>query len=222
MSTKKTILMLFINYILIIVWLALFRLGLLSVLIMLPLTMFAVALDFLLLEGKKQVFFWCMNLLGATVVGIVLSFYLYISYINPDRTGIAFMIIEILTFAAILVIAALVAGRMNARRLKNRKEEPQFRPLVIHRPSDEDEEEDEEEDDEDYDDDEDDDYDDEESLEEQKASEDADRFIEETLDEALSDAMPGPKAVVNKKKKTGGVKPKDKFKMVVKGRKEKV
>ncbi len=219
MSTKKTILMLFINYILIIVWLALFRLGLLSVLVMLPLTMFAVALDFLLLEGKKQVFFWCMNLLGATVVGIVLSFYLYMNYINPDRAGIAFMIIEILTFAAILVIAGLIAGRMNARRIKNKNKEPQFIPLGIHRPSDEDEE---EEDDEDYDDDEDDD-DDEESPGEQQASADAERFIEETLDEAISDAMPEPKtAADNKKKKTGGVKPKDKFKMVVKGRKEKV
>ena len=113
--------MLFINYILIIVWLALFRMGVLSALVMLPLTILAVTLDFLLLDGKKEVFFWCMNLLGATIVGIGLSSYMYVRYINPDTINLVYMAIEMMTFAAIIFISALIAGRMNAKRVRRRR-----------------------------------------------------------------------------------------------------
>ena len=121
MSIKKTILMLFINYILIIVWLALFRLEVLSALVMLPLTILAITLNYLLLDGKNEVFFWCMNLLGSTIVGIALSTYMYVHYIGTGNFNLVYMIMEMLTFAAIILIAALVAGRMNAKRVKHKR-----------------------------------------------------------------------------------------------------
>ncbi len=113
--------MLFINYILIIVWLALFRLGLLSALVMLPLTVLAITLNYLLLEGKKEVSFWCMNLLGATIVGIGLSSYMYARYIDPDRLTYVYMVIEMATFAVIILISSMVAGRMNVKRVRRRR-----------------------------------------------------------------------------------------------------
>lgn len=119
MSIKKTLLMLFINYILIIVWLMLFRMGVLSALVMLPLTILAITLNYLLLDGKKEVSFWCMNLLGATTVGIGLSTYMYARYINPAGVTYVYMIMEMLTFAAIIFISSMVAGRMNAKRVRH-------------------------------------------------------------------------------------------------------
>ena len=113
--------MLFINYILIIVWLALFRLGLLSVLVMLPLTILAITLNFLLLDGRKEVSFWCMNLLGSTIVGIGLSSYMYARYIDPDRLVYVYMVMEMATFAVIILISSMVAGRMNAKRVRRRR-----------------------------------------------------------------------------------------------------
>ena len=112
--------MLFINYILIIPWLALFRLGILSALVMLPLTILAITLNYLLLDGRKEVKFWCMNLLGSTLVGIGLSTYMYARYINPESRTYVYMVMEMLTFAVIILISSMIAGRMNAKRVRRK------------------------------------------------------------------------------------------------------
>ena len=121
MSIKKTLLMLFINYILIILWLALFRLGFLSALVMLPLIILAITLNYLLLNGREEVRFWCMNLLGSTLIGIGLSSYMYARYIDPDRLTYVYMVIEMATFTVIILISIMVAGRMNAKRVRRRR-----------------------------------------------------------------------------------------------------
>ena len=113
--------MLFINYILIILWLALFRLGFLSALVMLPLIILAITLNYLLLNGREEVRFWCMNLLGSTLIGIGLSSYMYARYIDPDRLTYVYMVIEMTTFTVIIFISTMVAGRMNAKRVRRRR-----------------------------------------------------------------------------------------------------
>ncbi len=113
--------MLAINYMLIIPWMAFFRLGIMAALVMLPLTAAALSLDFILLEGRKEVFFWGMNLLGATVAGIALSSYMYYKYENPDPIWLSYMIIELMSFIAIILGGALIAGLMNERRIRRLK-----------------------------------------------------------------------------------------------------
>lgn len=172
MSIRKTLLMLTINYIEIIIWLILFQMGAFEALVLFPVDMIAVAFNYILLNGKKEVRFWCMNLLGANLLGIGLSTYMRIMYLPPDEMNIFIMIFEMVTITLILIVATIISGRMNQKKVNrlNRNMSrvsddesineamEHMRPLEIRRPlyedlededtEDEEEEEDEEEDEE--------------------------------------------------------------------------
>ncbi len=113
--------MLSINYIPVIVWMLLFRMGMLSLLVMLPVTVFCITLDYIFVEGGSQVRFWCMNLLGSTVAGIGLSTYLYLRYVNADRINIVYSLISLVFFIGLLVIGSFIAARMNEKKMRRNR-----------------------------------------------------------------------------------------------------
>ncbi|MBQ9504154.1 MAG: hypothetical protein IJU93_04010, partial [Lachnospiraceae bacterium] len=132
MSTAKTLLLLSINYIPLIIWMLLFRLGMLSLLVMLPVTVLCITMDYLLLEGGRAVRFWILNLSGSTVAGIVLSTYLYLRYVNGDRNNLLYALIGLLCCIAILVLGSFIASRMNEKKMRRRRREERLMPIRNH------------------------------------------------------------------------------------------
>ncbi|MCR5627195.1 MAG: hypothetical protein K6F99_07745 [Lachnospiraceae bacterium] len=130
MSIRKTLLMLTINYIEVIIWLILFQMGAFEALVLFPVDMFAVAFNYILLNGKKEVRFWCMNLLAANLLGIGLSTYMRIMYLPPDRMNMFIMIFEMVTITVILIIASVISGRMNQKKVNRLNRQKRRMPDV--------------------------------------------------------------------------------------------
>jgi len=123
MSVKKTLLMLTLNYILIFVWMFWFRMGVLSALIILPVTMVIAFFDTVLAEGRLSALLWCGNLLIATIAGIVLQAYLYARYTYDTETAMLRAVVEITVAIIIISVTAAISGKEAARlrRIRARK-----------------------------------------------------------------------------------------------------
>ncbi|MCR4907352.1 MAG: hypothetical protein K5985_00870 [Lachnospiraceae bacterium] len=90
----------------------------LSLLVMLPVTVFCVTLNYLLLEGGRAVRFWSVNLLVSTIAGISLSTYLYLRYVDADRINLVYALIGLLFCTGLLLIGSLIASGMNEKKMK--------------------------------------------------------------------------------------------------------
>ena len=123
MSVRKTLLMLTLNYILIFVWMFWARLGVLSALVIFPVTMVVAFFDTILAEGRKSAVLWCGNLLISTIVGIILQNYLYARYTRNTETAMLRAVVEITVAILIIAVTAAISGNEAARlrRIRRKK-----------------------------------------------------------------------------------------------------
>ena len=112
MSTLRTLVLLAINYLPIFLWMALFRQGPLSVLMLFPVVLICGALDVMLTHDKKGLLFWAINLIVSCSVGAALQAYLIIRYVDSGLYNILAMLLEIFLFSLLILIAAKLTGRM--------------------------------------------------------------------------------------------------------------
>lgn len=121
MSVRKTLLMLTLNYILIFVWMFWARLGVLSALVIFPVTMVVAFFDTILAEGRKSAVLWCGNLLISTIVGIILQNYIYARYTRNTEIAMLRAVVEITVAILIIAVTAAVSGNEAARLRKIRQ-----------------------------------------------------------------------------------------------------
>ncbi len=121
MSIKKTLLMLTVNYILIFVWMFLYRMGFLTALIVFPLICLIVFFDTFLSVGNTSAILWCGNLLIANIVGILLNNYLYVRETGDMNTAILQCAVELPGVVLIIGIAAAISGHTAWKREKRRR-----------------------------------------------------------------------------------------------------
>ena len=217
---KKTN-MYIVDWLIVPVWCVLFPLGeTASAVIMMFVTAFFCILNHRSSKKTVTLVLKDINLMGATVLGILLSNFLFIRLIYADRDRVSVMVVIIfmaLLYEAFLMILSMIIkeiGRKRRRRIINR--------LAMDEPSEGDTDEDDGlyEEDDDYDDDDDDDYDDDELLddeEEEKGFRTERRVLEslnhigdndkdsvaeaEVEDDISEDESKGPKFKVIKKAK---------------------
>lgn len=113
--------MLTLNYILIFVWMFWARLGVLSALVIFPVTMVVAFFDTILAEGRKSAVLWCGNLLISTIVGIILQNYLYARYTRNTETAMLRAVVEITVAILIIAVTAAISGNEAARIRKIRR-----------------------------------------------------------------------------------------------------
>ena len=113
--------MLTLNYILIFVWMFWARLGVLSALVIFPVTMVVAFFDTILAEGRKSAVLWCGNLLISTIVGIILQNYLYARYTRNTETAMLRAVVEITVAILIIAVTAVISGNEAARLRKIRR-----------------------------------------------------------------------------------------------------
>ncbi|SKB46715.1 hypothetical protein SAMN06296386_10194 [Lachnospiraceae bacterium] len=130
MSIRKTLLLLTLNYICIFFWIFSYRAALFSVLFLFPVTILIVTFNSLLLDDRKSIMFWCLNLMLATTVGIMIQTWLVWKYFGP--WGIWFfirMVIEIIVSCVFIYIAAVIAGGMSEKAAPARRRRRERRRL---------------------------------------------------------------------------------------------
>lgn len=123
--------MLTLNYILIFVWMFWFRMGVISALIIFPVTMLIAFFDTVLAEGRMSALIWCGNLLIATIIGIALQAYLYARYTLDTETAMLRAVVEITVAILIISVTAAISGREAAKLRKSRKKRRSSTPPVI-------------------------------------------------------------------------------------------
>lgn len=130
--------MLTVNYILIFAWIFLFDMGVMSALVIFPVTMGVAFFDTVMAEGRMSAYLWCGNLLIATVAGIFLQAYLYIRETSDSETAIIRAAVEVPVAVLIIGIVAVISGHEASKLHKRRRLKRAGEAVVI----DEDEEED--------------------------------------------------------------------------------
>ncbi len=123
--------MLTLNYILIFVWMFWFRMGVLSALIIFPVTMLIAFFDTILAEGRKSAILWCGNLLISTIVGIILQNYLYARYTQDTETAMLRAVVEITVAILIIAVVAAISGNEAAKLKKSRNNNRNTAPRQI-------------------------------------------------------------------------------------------
>ncbi len=121
MSIRKTLLMLTVNYILIFAWIFWYRMGVLSALIIFPLTMGAAFFDTVMAEGRMSAYLWCGNLLIATIAGILLQTYIIVRETGDIGSAFLRAAVEIPVAVLIIGIVAVISGYEAAKLKKKRR-----------------------------------------------------------------------------------------------------
>ncbi len=199
----KNVNMFAIDWLVVPIWCSLFALGnLKSALIMFPVTLVFAILNYRDSKKTVRLFMEDINLMGATILGILLNNLLFIRFIYADREKISGMVVEI--FTAMVYITLILVISMMVREI-SRKRRKRIINKLINEPDDDEGYGDDDE----YD--EDDDYEDEDDEEEKYETErrvlermNQIRDNEETDEEGDMEENKGPKfKVVVKKGKSG-------------------
>ncbi len=198
----KSVNMFVIDWLVVPIWCSLFALGnLKSALIMFPVTLVFAILNYRDSKKTVRLFMEDINLMGATILGILLNNLLFIRFIYADREKVSGMVVEI--FTAMVYITLILVISMMIKEI-SRKRRKRIINKLINEPEDEG-----------YDDDDDDEYDEYEDFEddEDEKYETERRVLErmnqirdngETDEEGDTGENKGPKfKVVVKKGKSG-------------------
>ena len=121
MSIRKTILLLNANYIpVVFFWMASFNKGPFALLLMLPISILCLTANYLLSEGRKSAFLWCLNLMAAEALGIALHNYLFLNFSGGNDFGIWNAAIEFMIMMIVLLPGTFLVARLNEARYKRR------------------------------------------------------------------------------------------------------
>ena len=119
MSIRKTILLLNVNYIpVVFFWMASFNQGPFALLIMLPVSILCLTANYLLSEGRRSAFLWCLNLIAAEALGIALHNYLFLNFSGGNEFGIWNAVFEFLVMLLVLLPGAFLVARLNEKRYR--------------------------------------------------------------------------------------------------------
>ena len=124
MYTKKLLTILFLNYLPIFVWILLFHKGSLILLLLIPLNILIMTLDYFLSYSLKELRTAYINLIIANTVGSVLQAFLLKKYPMEKSYSALSMLIHILFFSVLILIGMLVLKK--PMRIKKKKIDEKF------------------------------------------------------------------------------------------------